>query len=285
MTEKSSLLRKLILAPETLVMPDAFDPLSARIIEHSGFEAVQCSGYSFYLSMCYPSEAALGFERNLALTKSIVEAVHVPVMADGEDGFGDPAAVAETVRAFVRIGVAGINLEDQILGQPGPKRVIERERMVKKIKAAREAAGQAGVPELVINGRTDALAATSDHDAGLAEAIARANLYLQAGADLAFVTAVSTMEEVRTLVKEIRGPLSVAVGMPYNMKDFSLEELKACGVARVSLPVVAIFSAVRAMKRTLEALQGPQGLRTIEKENLLCTAEEISALLAKTNVN
>ena len=118
--DKIALLRELLTSPDTLVMPDAYDPLSARIIESLGFQAVQCSGYSFALAACCPSEAALGFERNLALTKSIVEAVQVPVMADAEDGFGGPPVVAQTARAFIRAGVAGINIEDQVLGQPGP---------------------------------------------------------------------------------------------------------------------------------------------------------------------
>ncbi len=118
--DKIALLRGLLASRDTLVMPDAYDPLSARIIESLGFKAVQCSGYSFALAACCPSEAALGFERNLALTKGIVEAVQAPVMADGEDGFGDPPDVARTVGAFIRAGVAGINIEDQVLSQPGP---------------------------------------------------------------------------------------------------------------------------------------------------------------------
>ncbi len=109
---KAAVLRELLTSGDTLVMPDAYDPLSARIIESVGFKAVQCSGYSFALAACCPSEAEFGLQRNLALTRSIVEAVQVPVMADGEDGFGDPPMVVETVRAFVRAGVAGINIED-----------------------------------------------------------------------------------------------------------------------------------------------------------------------------
>ena len=103
---KSVRLRELITSPEILIMPDAYDPLSARLIETVGFQAVQCSG-SMSLAAGCSSEAALGLERNLAMTRAIVEAVDVPVMADGGDGFGDPAVVADTVRAFLRVGVAG----------------------------------------------------------------------------------------------------------------------------------------------------------------------------------
>lgn len=175
-------LRELLASGETVVMPDAYDPLSARTIEKLGFPAVQCSGFSIALSECEP-EPTFGFERNLAATAAIVAAVAVPVMADGEDGFAD---VAATVKAYLEAGVAGINIEDQVLGAPGPKRLIPL-----------EAAVQAGVPDLIINGRTDALTAGPTPEEGLREAIARANAYLQAGADMAFVIGVATVEQAQ----------------------------------------------------------------------------------------
>ena len=276
---KRSLLRNFLASPGGLVMPDAYDPLSARIIESLGFKAIQCSGYSFALAACCPSEAEFGFERNLAVTKSIVEAVQVPVMADGEDGFGDPPVVAETVRSFIRAGVAGINLEDQVLGQPGPKRVIDRGQMIEKIRAAREAARQEGQPDLLINGRTDALAVASDRNAGLTESVARANLYLDAGADLAFVAGVVTIAEVKTLVHGIHGPVSIAAGLPYNIHGMSIADLIACGVARISLPMIAVFSAIQAIGRTLAALRDTQDFSALHRENLLCSSEDVSRLL------
>ncbi|MHB1033443.1 MAG: isocitrate lyase/PEP mutase family protein [Pirellulales bacterium] len=281
MPDKIAFLRELLTSPDTLVMPDAYDPLSARIIESLGFKAVQCSGYSFALAACCPSEPAFGFERNLALTKSIVEAVEVPVMADGEDGFGDPLVVAETVRAFIRAGVAGINIEDQVLGQPAPKRVVERHLMIEKIRAAREAARQEGQPCLIINGRTDALSVAADRSEGLNESITRANLYLNAGADLAFVTGVATIAEVKMLVHGIHGPVSIAAGLPNNVNTMSIANLKACGVRRVSLPVVAIFSTIQALSRSLVALRDSEDFVAILQENLLCSPEYVSRLLMK----
>lgn len=275
---KIALLRQLISSPETLVMPDAYDPLSARLIESVGFKAVQCSGYSFALAAGCSSEAALGLERNLAMTKAIVEAVDVPVMVDGEDGFGDPSAVAEAVRKFIRVGVAGINLEDQVLGEPAPKRVVDGSLMIEKIKAARIAAQQEGISDLVVNGRTDALAVASNRSEGLEEAIARANLYLEAGADLAFVTGVVAISEVKTLVAGIHGSVSIAAGLPNNINRLSIAELKACDVARVSLPVIAIFSAIRAFNRMLVALRDCGDFSVILQEKMLCSPEEIAAL-------
>lgn len=281
MVSKNTVLRELLTSGDTLVMPDAYDPLSARIIESLGFKAVQCSGYSFALAACCPSEAEFGFERNLALTKSIVEAVHVPVMADGEDGFGDPPVVAETVCAFIRAGVAGINIEDQVLGQPGPKSVVDRGQMIEKIRAAREAARCEGQPDLIINGRTDALSVAADRNEGLNESITRANLYLNAGADLAFVTGVATHAEVKALVQGIRGPVSIAAGLPNNINSMSVADLRACGVARVSLPVVAIFAVIQAISHTLATLRDSQDFLLIHQKKFLCSPEDVSRLLIK----
>lgn len=277
--EKSRRLRELIQAEDTLVMPDAFDPVSARIIERLGFKAVQCSGFSMAVAAVLPTEADLGIEANLGLSRAIVNAVEVPVMADGEDGFGGPEVVADTIRAYVQAGLAGINLEDQVLGQPGPKRVVAREVMIEKLTTARKIAKQSNNADLVINGRTDALAVASDRQVGLKEAAERANAYLGAGADLAFVTAVATMEEVRRLVREIQGPVSIAAGMPYNIRTMSVKALKDAGVARVSLPAVAILSVVRAMTDTWRSIRDTEDFADILSKSQVCGMEDIAALL------
>ena len=280
--EKSRRLRELILAKETLVMPDAYDPISARIIESLGFPAVQCSGGSISMAAMRPTASDLGRDANLPATRAIVGAVAVPVMADGEDGFGGPKEVEETIRLYVDAGVAGVNIEDQVLGQPGPKRTIPREAMIEKLKVARATARRSGNGELVINGRTDALAAATDRQAGLKEAAARANAYLEAGADLAFVVAASTMEEVQFLQREVKGPLSIAAGMPYNLRTLSLKALKEAGVARVSLPVVGILSAVRALTDAIRSIRDTQDFGELLEKERLCRMEDIGALLKRS---
>ena len=279
--DKSRRLWALIQAGDTLVMPDAFDPVSARIIERLGFKAVQCSGFSMAVAAVLPTEADLGMEANLNLSRAIVNAVEVPVMADGEDGFGGPEAIADTIRAYLEAGLAGINLEDQVLGQPGPKRVVPREVMIEKLTTARKVVSQSNNADLVINGRTDALAVASDRQAGLKEAAERANAYLAAGADLAFVTAVATMEEVRFLVREIDGPVSIAAGMPYNIRVMSVKALKDAGVARVSLPAVAILSVVRAMADVWRSIRDTEDFADILGKNQVCGMEDIAALLKR----
>lgn len=247
----SALLRELLTTGQTLVMPDAYDPVSARIIQQLGFKAVQCSGFSMALAASCPSEAQFGRERNLAVTRAICEAVEVPVMADAENGFGDASEIADTVRLYVEAGAAGVNIEDQVLDDPsGPKRLVLLDEAVAKIAGARAAA-----PELVINARTDALAVAPEAGGGIAEAIRRGNLFLEAGGDLVFVTGVATLEAVQRLVREIEGPVSIAAGMPNNIATLSIRDLRECGVARVSLPSLAIFAALKAMWDVLEQVR------------------------------
>jgi 2-methylisocitrate lyase-like PEP mutase family enzyme len=276
---RSTELNQLLTSKETLVMPDAYDPLSARIIEQAGFKAVQCSGYSFSLAACRKNEIDVTLEENLALTGAIVKAVGVPVMADGEDGFGGVAQVAKTIEAYVKVGTAGVNLEDQVLDRQPGTRVIDAALMQEKIRRAKQAAKAAGNADLVINGRTDSLRTFPTRADGLKEAIRRGNLYLEAGADLIFVTAVGTLDEVRALVREIHGPVSIAAGMPNNLQSFSINELREAGVARVSLPTVAICSTIKALMGTMEALKSGE-FNGLLAEGRLSSGQDIGRLVA-----
>jgi len=276
---KSTILKRLLNSKATLVVPDAYDPVSARIIERAGFKAVQCSGASFAIAACRQHELDIGFEENLARTAGIIDAVSVPVMADGEDGFGGIEQIPHTVESYLKVGTAGINLEDQVLDRQPGTRVIDCGLMQEKITAARSTAQSAGNPDFVINGRTDALTACATREEGLKEAIRRGNLYLEAGADLVFVTHVKTRQEVTTLVRELQGPLSIAAGLPYNLHDLSLQDLQVLGVRRVSLPLLLISSTIQALQETMSALKAGD-LGKVVQDNLLCDYAEIQRLTA-----
>jgi 2-methylisocitrate lyase-like PEP mutase family enzyme len=278
---KIARLRELLSAGRTLVMPDAYDAVSARIIEHCGFQAVQCSGFSISISLCQKDEPELTIEQNLEATRRIVSAVEVPVMADGEDGYGGPDAVGETIRRFIDAGVAGINIEDQVIGARGGVTIVDRSLMIEKLRAAREAARSAGTPDLVINGRTDALRAMRDRSAGLREAISRANAYLQAGADLAFVTYAATLDEVKTCVAEINGPVSIAAGQAYNIQSFSVENLCRCGVARVSLPTVAILASLKALSGAMREVHETGAFNGMVDGDRLATWTNVQEILKR----
>jgi 2-methylisocitrate lyase-like PEP mutase family enzyme len=275
---KSKILKELILSEETLVMPDAYDELSAKIIELMGYKAVQCSGYSFSIAALKKDEIEIGFKENLAKTSKIIQALSVPVMADGEDGFGGVEQIPDTIRSYIKAGTAGINLEDQNFDKLANSMVIDSKTMIEKIKVARKTAIEAGNPDFIINGRTDALVSLSTRQEGLAESIKRANLYLEAGADLAFVVKVKTLEEAKILVKEINGPLSIAAGLPYNINNFSINELKDIGVARVSLPTIAIQATIKALMHSLGELKAGQ-FSELVKNGALCSIEDIDNVI------
>jgi 2-methylisocitrate lyase-like PEP mutase family enzyme len=276
--DQSQKLRKLLSREQPLIMPDAYDPISARMILRAGFKAVQCSGYSFSIGAGYSREIDLSLEENLDISRRIVEAVNIPVMADAEDGYGNPEAVIETVSKFIEIGVAGMNLEDQILGAEGPLQIIGDDLMGEKIMVARETAEVEGNPGLVINGRTDALRSSDNREDALNLAIERANQYLEDGADLVFITYVETLEEVKTITKEVKGPVSIAAGMPYNIKNFTINDLGKLGVARVSLPALLILSSLGAVQTSLDYLKKDK-LADLAKKTCLISTDDLNRLL------
>jgi 2-methylisocitrate lyase-like PEP mutase family enzyme len=134
---------------------------------------------------------------------------------------------------------------------------------VEKLLAAREAAVAKGDYDFIINARTDALRAFPSRNEGLHEAISRANHYLNAGADLAFICYTATLEEAKTLAREVHGPISIAAGQPYNIGEFCIDDLRMLGIARVSLPTLAILSAIDGMANALALISEPDGFTRI----------------------
>ena len=195
---KTTRLKALIEVPELLVMPGAYDALSAMLIEKAGFQAVQASGFGLAAShLGLPDIGILGFREMLDRTRVLVEAVSIPVMADGDTGFGDAATTWHVVRAFEAAGAAGINLEDQVspkrCGHFSGKAVIAMDEMIGKLRAAVDARQD---KDFVINARTDAL-----QPLGVDEAIRRGNAYAEAGATLIFVDGIETRDEVRRVIR------------------------------------------------------------------------------------
>lgn len=274
---QSGSLKKLLLSGKTLVMPDAYDPISARLIEKSGFKAIQCSGYSFSIAAAKQKEIDISRSENVEITHRIVNAVEIPVMADAEDGYGCGDDLKKTVNMFMEAGVAGLNLEDQILDNANGVYIIGEEDMVEKIHITREMAETSGNMDFIINGRTDALKSLSDREKGLNLAVERANVYLDAGADIAFIPYVETLEEVTTLVNQIKGPISIAIGMPYNIKNLSIKDLNDLGIARVSLPTLLIYSSLKDVYESLNRLKNEDTLGI--DENMLYDVDELKELL------
>ena len=275
---KSNKLKKLLNSGKSLIMPDAYNSISAKLIENVGFKAIQCSGYSFSIQAGYKRESDVTLDENIEWTSRIVESVDVPVMADAEDGYGGTEEIINTIKRFIDAGVAGLNIEDQIPNGKNKLSIVDEDLMVQKIINARETADAEEKPDFIINGRTDALRSTDNRDEGLEIAIDRANQYLDAGADLTFITYIETLDEVKQVTKEVKGPISIAAGMPYNINEFSINDLINCGVKRVSLPSLLILSSLQAIKESLEYANVDK-LASIMEKGLLLSVNDLNDIL------
>ncbi|HPP14999.1 MAG TPA: oxaloacetate decarboxylase [Acetomicrobium flavidum] len=255
--KKSTLLKNMIAERKALVCPGAHDVISAKLIERAGFRACQVSGFGLSASyLGLPDMAFLSFSEALDFSKNIIDAVEVPVMVDADTGFGNAINAMRVTEEFIKIGAAGMNIEDQVFpkrcGHLEGKQIIPMEEMVLKIKACIEVKKQLD-PDFVINARTDAIAVS-----GVDEAIRRGNAYADAGADLIFIEAPRTKEDIKRLTREIQAPISI------NLFDavsggktplISIDELREMGVARISIPVGPLFAAIRGMINYLDVIK------------------------------
>ena len=255
--KKSTLLKNMIAERKALVCPGAHDVISAKLIERAGFKACQVSGFGLsatYLGL--PDMAFLSFAEALNFSKNIIDAINIPVMVDADTGFGNAINAMRVTEEFIKIGAAGMNIEDQVFpkrcGHLEGKQIIPMEEMVLKIQACIEVKKKLD-HDFVINARTDAIAVS-----GIEEAIKRGNAYAEAGADLIFIEAPRTREDIKRLAKEIQAPISI------NLFDavsggktplIGIDELREMGVARVSIPVGPLFAAIRGMINYLDVIK------------------------------
>jgi 2-methylisocitrate lyase-like PEP mutase family enzyme len=251
-------LRNLIHSPTLLVMPAAYDAVSAKLIEEAGFQAVQCSGLGISLAEGVPDFSILSMREMVDKTRTIARAVDVPVMGDADTGFGGVVNVWHGVKAFEAAGAAGMNLEDQLFpkrcGRMAGKELIPLRDMALKVEAAANARSDT---DFVINARTDALGLF-----GMDEAVRRGNAYLDAGATMIFVQGVSTREEIAQLTAGIRGPVGMNLMEQHaNCADLSFQDLQDLGVARVSLSVSTMLSAIHGMRTALRQIRAWSGTR------------------------
>jgi 2-methylisocitrate lyase-like PEP mutase family enzyme len=239
-------LRELMAKPGVIDCPSIYDPISARIAESLGFKCVSLEGSALGIAVCQV-EAALSLEDFAKAVRGITAVINIPLIVDAGGGFGEPAHVFNTIRVLEHAGAAGVHIEDQIF----PKRfhyffdsrvdVIPAEIMIDKIQCAVEARRD---PDFVIIGRTDTV---KTHD--INEAIRRANLYCDAGADMLMLFP-NTVEEAKRAAKETRAPLNYvnAEHGESRRPNFSAAELEAMGYKVLYHPSGAILLACKAVK-------------------------------------
>jgi 2-methylisocitrate lyase-like PEP mutase family enzyme len=247
-----------LLTSTPLVVPGCYDAMSAKVLEQAGFPAVYMTGYGTSLALLGLPDAGLATMSEMHLNaRYIANAVGVPVIADADNGYGNAVNVMRTVREYIQTGVAGIHIEDQAIpkrcGHVAGRRVIPLEEAVGKYRAA--AAVRADLdPDFVVIARTDARGA---HGGSLDEAIRRANAYLEAGADLAFVEGPTSLEEIARVCREVRGPIFYnQTGVSPRLTPVQMKEL---GIAVTILPGAMLRVALQALWDFAAALrdEGP----------------------------
>ncbi|PWU20994.1 MAG: carboxyvinyl-carboxyphosphonate phosphorylmutase [Candidatus Rokuibacteriota bacterium] len=247
-------LRELLLSGRSMVVPGCYNALSAKILAQAGFPALYMTGYGTSLSLLGMPDAGLATMTEMHLNaRYIANAVTVPVIADADNGYGNAINVIRTVREYAQTGVAGIHIEDQVLpkrcGHVAGRRVVSLDEAVGKFRAAAKTRDEAD-PDFVLIARTDARGA---HGGSLDDAILRANAYLEAGADMAFVEGPTSLDEVHRVCREVKGPIF------YNQTGvsprLSLPEMQDLGIAIAILPGAALRATVKAVYDLAVALR------------------------------
>jgi len=243
-------LRERLKQKRILVAPGTFDPVTALMAEGKGFEAVYISGAALANSLGMPDLGLVTLSESVNHAKRIASTVQIPVIADADTGFGKGINVMRTVREFEDAGVAAIHIEDQLVPKrcghlPG-KTLVPADEMAEKVAAAAEARRD---PDFMIIARTDAR-----NVSGLEDAIGRANLYAEAGADMIFPEALESRQEFDAFAKRVKAPLMA------NMTEFGrtpyirASEFERMGYRLVIFPMTSFRVMLKAVSEAFETL-------------------------------
>jgi carboxyvinyl-carboxyphosphonate phosphorylmutase len=247
-------LRELLAGPDPVVAPGSYDALSARLVEQAGFDVVYMTGFGTTASLIgRPDVGLLGGAEMVDNARRIVAAVDVPVIADADTGYGNAINVVRTVQSYEQAGVAGVHLEDQVMpkkcGHMSGKAVIGADEMAGKIRAAVAARHD---PDFLVIARTDAAAVE-----GLDAALERARAYAGAGADLLFVEAPTSEDDIARVARELAGvaPLVFNWAEGGRTPPLPLDRIAELGFALVLFPIGTLLAATAGIRALLTTLR------------------------------
>ena len=276
MTPRESL-RKQIAGHRYIMAPGAYDTLTARLVQLAGFSAVYLTGGGYSRANGYPDLGLLSVSEIVAWLNRTVEAVDIPVIADMDNGYGNAINVVRAVREFEKAGVAGFHLEDQVApkkcGHYEGKEVVTIHEMVSKIKAAVDTRRDA---EMVIIARSDARAIE-----GLQGAINRVNAYLEAGADVAFVEAPQSVEEIAAIPKQVKGPVLINIFEGGKTPVVPASQLDKYGYRIGIYPSQTHRAAIRAAQDVLKLLKEQDGDAAKMEDRMATFADREAAVDTK----
>ncbi len=277
--KRTTRFRHLVEAPEILILPGVADALTAKVAERAGAQAITCGGYAATASLLGRPDTSLLTMAELADHYArIADVVDIPLFADGDTGFGNVTNVARTTRAYERAGVAGFFIEDQVFpkrcGHMAGKAVVPVEEMVAKLKAALDARQD---PDMVIMARTDANAVE-----GIDRAIERALTYKEVGADLLFVEAPTSLEEMRRIPAALKTPCLANNVEGGQTPIIPAPELQGMGYAVTVYPVAICYAIAHAADRLMRTILS-QGT-TVPMNDSMITFDTFNALVGLPEV-
>lgn len=244
-------LRALLRAPGMVIAPGAYDGLTAKLVAQAGFPAVYMTGAGTSVAHGYPDFGLLTATEMTANAARMARAIDVPLIADADTGYGNELNVVRTVQDYERAGVAGLHIEDQVspkrCGHLDDKEIVPREDWLAKIRAAAQTRRDL---DFLIIARTDSRAV-----AGFEEAIARANAALDAGADMAFVEAPQTMEEIAAVPRRVKGPCLLNVVWGGKTPDLDLRDAEQMGFKLAIVPGLLFKAVIGACDTALAQLK------------------------------
>jgi 2,3-dimethylmalate lyase len=277
---KKSLRDHLANDDDILILPGVYDALTAKIAEDVGFEAAFQTGYGTSASLLgMPDFGFLDAGETLGNARRIINCVNIPIIVDIDTGYGNPLNVWKIVKDLERIGAKGIFLEDQVwpkrCGHMMGKTVIPKEEYILKLQAAIDARED---NDFIIVARTDSLA-----QFGIEEAIERGKEYKKIGADVIFIEAPKTIEQMELIAKEIKAPLLANMIEEGVTPNLTADQLRQMGYKLVVFPLSALYSSTFAIKQTLQNLKKTGTTR--ELKNKMITFQEFNDLVNLSNYN
>jgi 2-methylisocitrate lyase-like PEP mutase family enzyme len=266
MTTRANRLRQLLAQPEILVMPGCHDTLSAKLIEEAGFPAGFMSGFAVSaVRLGLPDTGLISYGELLEQGRNMCGAVSIPLFGDGDTGFGNALNIKRTVQGYARAGFACIMLEDQVApkrcGHTKGKVVASRDEAAMRIRAAVDARNEG--EDILIMARTDARAPE-----GLDEAIARCRQFRELGADITFLEAPESVEEMRRYCAEVDGPKMANMIEHGKTPVLPPAELAAIGYKIAVYPLTQLSVAIKAMRAALQAIKAGGKPEVMDFEDL-----------------
>ena len=257
MERMTTRLRRLLEAPELLIAPGVAECVGARLVAEQGFDALYMTGAGTTASrLGMPDVGLLGVTEMADNAGRIAEAAGLPLIADADTGYGGPINVRRTVRCYERAGVAGVHMEDQDwpkrCGHLAGKTLIPAAEMCAKVRAAVDARSD---PDFIVIARTDAIAVE-----GFESALDRAKAYEEAGADVLFVEAPTTMEEIEAIPRAFARPTLYNMAMSGKTPVLPAREIEALGFGVVIYPGLSLSAAIPAIRRALAELRETGGI-------------------------